>query len=136
MYRRCAIANYLSALRAAWLRGVQPGHDDDTELTRVEEEREVLEPQSSRTDYPPPVGVGPAAAVSNPPEPGSGGHLLDWEWEFLQDVAEGGWMGRYQQIREVIAAHRMHGGRCSCGDIAYSHDGHLARHICDTLSTQ
>lgn len=135
MYRRCAIANYLSTLRAAWSRGVQPGHDFDSELTAYEEANECLE--ASRTGYPPPAGAGLAAAASAPPDLGGGGHpLLDWEWELLQDIADGGWMGRYQQIRDVITKHRMHGGRCSCGDIAYSHDGHLARHICDTLSTQ
>lgn len=67
-----AVAAYLQGLRAAWLRGVQPGHDLDTELTAYEEANECLE--ASRTGYPPPAGVGLAAAVSNPPDPGSGGH--------------------------------------------------------------
>lgn len=52
-----AVAAYLQGLRAAWQRGFQPGHDCDSVLTRIEEEREVFEPQTSQPGHPPPRQV-------------------------------------------------------------------------------
>lgn|SRR5512139_2462611 len=130
-----AVTRYLASLREAWNTGWTWStglHDYDTELTAYEEANEC--PEASRTATPLPVVAGTAAATTIPPDPGGGGQpLQDWEWEMLQDISSGGWMGRYQQIQNVITAHHIDGGRCSCGEIVFSTEGHLARHICDTL---